>query len=183
MIGCVLVKYYEPFNIFRDVINHLPHPFLEDTSKKSNINCLGLEFFNSNIAGEMAQLMMKNQQHYVPLTDGESNQAEILEPIFFDGDALTEERARNAQWIDGDSRIDCREGLDPVHTDWHTKVKLYELEYKTFFRSSSAQENGTTCASMNRTGKTNAKKAHMMSTIHFMTFTTEKSKHTFWYHS
>ncbi|XP_044173628.1 uncharacterized protein LOC114969606 [Acropora millepora] len=108
----------------------------------------------------MAQLMMKNQQHYVPLTDGESNQAEILEPIFFDGDALTEERARNAQWMfkDGDSRIDRLEGLDPVHTDWHTKVKLYELEYKTFFRSRSAQEIGTTCASMNRTGKTNAKK-------------------------
>lgn len=92
-------------------------------------NCLGLEFFNSNIAGEMAQLMMKNQQHYVPLTDGESNQAEILEPIFFDGDALTEEHARNAQWMfkDGDSRIDRLEGLDPVHTDWHTKVKLYEV--------------------------------------------------------
>lgn len=77
----------------------------------------------------MAQLMMKNQQHYVPLTDGEWNQAEILEPIFFDGDALTEERARNAQWMfkDGDSRIDRLEGLDPVHTDWHAKVKLYEV--------------------------------------------------------
>lgn len=53
-------------------------------------NCLGLEFFNPNIAGEMAQLVMKNQHHYVPLTNGGSNQAEILEPIFFDGDALTE---------------------------------------------------------------------------------------------
>lgn len=42
MIGCVLVKYYEPFNIFRDVINHLPHPFLEDTSKKSNIVSIDL---------------------------------------------------------------------------------------------------------------------------------------------
>lgn len=77
----------------------------------------------------MAQLMMKKQQHYVPLTDGDSNQVEILEPIFFDGDALTEERTRNAQWMfkDGDSRIDRLEGLDPVHTDWHTKVKLYEV--------------------------------------------------------
>ena len=73
--------------------------------------------------------MMKYQQHYVPLTDVGSNQGEILEPIFFDGDALTEERARNAQWLfkDGDSRIDRLEGLDPVHTDWHTKVKLYEV--------------------------------------------------------
>lgn len=92
-------------------------------------NCLGLEFFNSNIAGELAQLMMKNQQHYVPLTDGGLNQAEILEPIFFDGDALTEECARISQWMfkDGDSRIDRLEGLDPVHTDQHTKVKLYEV--------------------------------------------------------
>lgn len=77
----------------------------------------------------MAQLMMKNQHHYVPLTNGGSNQAEILEPIFFDGDALTEERARNAQWMfkDGDSRIDRLEGLDPVYTDWQIKVKLYEV--------------------------------------------------------
>lgn len=38
LIGRVLVKYYPPFSIFRDVIiDHLPHPFLEDTSKKSNI--------------------------------------------------------------------------------------------------------------------------------------------------
>ncbi|KAJ7375770.1 hypothetical protein OS493_038964 [Desmophyllum pertusum] len=61
LISRVLVKYFGPFSIFKDVvINHLPHPFSDAVSKKSNINCLGLEFLNSNIAGEMAQLMMKN---------------------------------------------------------------------------------------------------------------------------
>ncbi len=35
---------------------------------------------------------------------------------------------------------------------------VIKLEHKTFFKASSAQEIGTTCASMNRTGKTNAKK-------------------------
>ena len=49
--------------------------------------------------------------------------------IFFYGDALTEERARNVQWMfrDGDCEVDRLEGLDPVHTDWHAKVKLYEV--------------------------------------------------------
>lgn len=48
---------------------------------------------------------------------------------FFDGDSLTEERARNIQWVfkDGDNQFDRFEGLDPVHTDWHAKVKLYEV--------------------------------------------------------
>ncbi len=78
----------------------------------------------------MAQLLMKNQQLYVPMAEGQGScDGEILEAIFFDGDALTEERARNAQWMfkDGDTRIDRLEGFDPVHTDWHTKVKLYEV--------------------------------------------------------
>ena len=71
--------------------------------------CLGLEFLNSNIAGEMAQLLQ--------------------EPIFFDGDALTEERARNVQWTfkDGDNAFDRLEGLETSHADWHAKVNLYEV--------------------------------------------------------
>lgn len=78
----------------------------------------------------MAQLLIQNQQHYVPMAERHGFcDSEILEPIFFDGDALTEERARNTQWmfIDGDSKINRLEGLDPVHTDWQTKVKLYEI--------------------------------------------------------
>ncbi|KAK3728962.1 hypothetical protein QZH41_016825 [Actinostola sp. cb2023] len=84
----------------------------------------------------------------------------VLENIFFDGDALTEERARNIQinFKDGYNTYDRLEGLDPVHTDWHAKVKLYEVENNLFFKRESAAELGTTCASMNRTGKTNAKK-------------------------
>lgn len=83
--------------------------------------------------------MLKNQQHYVPLTEGGSNQAKILEPIFLDGDARTEERARNAHWMfkDGDSRIDHLEGLDPIHTDWHTNYKLYEVILPDLYGCSS----------------------------------------------
>lgn len=31
------------------------------------------------------------------------------------------------------------------------------MEYKTFYKGNSTREIGTTCASLNRTGKTNAK--------------------------
>ena len=91
----------------------------------------------------MAQLMMKNQERYVPMRKSTSgcnvDEFVLQEPIFFDGDALTEERARNAQWMfkDGDSAIDRLEGLDPVHTDWHAKVKLYEVGAHQLFSSYS----------------------------------------------
>ena len=38
LISRVLVTYYKPFKIFRDVvINHIPHPYMEESAKKSNI--------------------------------------------------------------------------------------------------------------------------------------------------
>ena len=73
--------------------------------------------------------MMQNQEKYVPSIK-HPNECEVhVETIFFDGDALTEERARNVQWTfkDGDNKLDRLEGLDPLHTDWHTKRKLYEV--------------------------------------------------------
>ena len=52
-----------------------------------------------------------------------------VETIFFDGDALTEERTRNVQWTfkDGDTKLHRLEGLDPLRTDWHAKLKLYDV--------------------------------------------------------
>ena len=77
----------------------------------------------------MAQLLLKDQENYVPCEGGDPKN--ILETIVFDGDALTEERARNVQWTfkDGDCPFDRLEGLDPSHADWHAKVKLYEVQY------------------------------------------------------
>ena len=74
--------------------------------------------------------MMQNQEKYVPKIKQNVNNCEVhVESIFFDGDALTEERARNVQWTfkDGDNKLDRLEGLDPLHTDWHAKLKLYDV--------------------------------------------------------
>lgn len=88
---------------------------------------LGLEFLNTNISGEMAQYLMSVQSKYVPqISKGDEK---LLQPIFLDGDQLTEERARNVQWVfqDGDNQADRLEGLDLTHADWHAKVNLYEV--------------------------------------------------------
>jgi len=72
---------------------------------------------------------MSDQEKYVPqLTQGDRKM--ILQPIFLDGDQLTEERARNVQWVfqDGDDQFDRLEGLDPTHADWHAKVNLYKVK-------------------------------------------------------
>ena len=57
------------------------------------------------------------------------DQGTYVERIFFDGDALTEERARNVHWTfkNGDNMLNCLEGLEPLHTDWHAKLKLYDV--------------------------------------------------------
>jgi hypothetical protein len=143
---------------------------------------------NTNMSAEMAQLMMENQERYVPQVEDETV------PIFFDGDELTEERARNVQWafMDGDDEKDRLKGLDPNHTDWHAKVTLYmvsiyiymvqiklssravcskksvcfdffnyllpQIDAKMFMNKESSPDVGSSCASINRTGKTNAKK-------------------------
>ena len=64
----------------------------------------------------MAQLMLSNQQKYVP-TLKTKEETVILKPIPFHGDQLFEERARNIQWVyqDGDNEFDRLEGLNTLN--------------------------------------------------------------------
>ena len=98
-----------------------------------------MEFFNPNIAGEMAQLLMKNQELYVPCSgDGESRQ--VITSISFHGDQLFEERARNVigTFKDGDNEFDRLEGFHPEFADWHAKVNLYEVNGSNVFMGAIA---------------------------------------------
>lgn len=86
---------------------------------------MGVEFFKSNVGSEMAQLMLSNQQKYVP-TLKTIEETIILKPIPLHGDQLFEERARNIQWVyqDGDNEFDRLEGLNTEFAYWHTKLNL-----------------------------------------------------------
>ena len=63
--------------------------------------------------------MMQNQKKYVPSIKFPNERKVHVKTIFYDGDAVREERARNVQWTftDGDDKLDCLEGLDPLHTN------------------------------------------------------------------
>lgn len=84
--------------------------------------CLGVKFFNPNIAGEMAQLLMATQEEYVPAVSNT-----IVRAIALHGDQLFEERGRQVQWTfqDGDNDIDQLKGLLMEFADWHGKLNTY----------------------------------------------------------
>ena len=83
---------------------------------------LGLHFLNPNKASEMAQILDDMHSKYVP-TVTLVGVTEVLDHVIFDGDQLTEERARNAQWANSlaGTQTDRIEGIIPGFADWHLK--------------------------------------------------------------
>ena len=79
----------------------------------------------------MAQLMLSNQQKYVP-TLKTIEETIILKPIPLHGDQLFEERARNIQWVyqDGDSEFDRIKGLN---TEFYRLAGKAEFVYGLYF--------------------------------------------------
>ena len=61
-------------------------------------------------------------------------------------------------WYHGSSQLTSK--LFSIYEEWWciTFLIIIQVERKIFFSNESAPEVGTSCASMNRTGKTNAKK-------------------------
>ena len=52
---------------------------------------LSMEFLNPNVAGDMAQLLVHNQEKFVPCLETETQKV-ILESVPLHGDQLFEER-------------------------------------------------------------------------------------------
>jgi hypothetical protein len=77
----------------------------------------------------MAQLMISNQDRYVPAFINDTGNKEIISPVAMHGDQLFEERARNVQWTYrvGENKFDKLEGVSTEFADWHAKVTLYKV--------------------------------------------------------
>lgn len=77
----------------------------------------------------MAQIIMYDQEAYVPCQTKAAGEKEVVHPIPLHGDQLFEERARNTQWTfqDGMTNYERLEGILPEAADWHAKVNLYEV--------------------------------------------------------
>jgi hypothetical protein len=84
---------------------------------------------NANISGEMAGLMISNQQRYSPSIKTEAGKEETLFPVAMHGDQLFEERGRNVQWTYrvGNTPAERLEGISTEFADLHAKVTLYKV--------------------------------------------------------
>ena len=79
----------------------------------------------------MAQICTNIQEKYVPCNKDEG---EVYERVIFDGDQLTEERARNAEWANilAENEVERLEGLEVSFADWHLKKNLYQVCTQTY---------------------------------------------------
>ena len=75
----------------------------------------------------MAQIYKSIQHDYVTYDE---EHGKILEKVIFDGDQLTEERARNPTWanIIADNETERLEGLETSFADCHLKKILYQVQ-------------------------------------------------------
>ncbi len=86
---------------------------------------LGVKPKNENLNDNMIDITETIQNKYVPkVKDGSK-----LQPIFFGGDQLTEERARNVKQarLDGRNSEERLEGLMPKNEDWHAIRVAYDV--------------------------------------------------------
>lgn len=98
----------------------------------------------------MVDILETLQDKYVPMVEngGERVPADI---VFFGGDQLTEERARNIQKarMDEDTIQERLEGLWPKNEDWHGIRIAYQVTYKyVYLFSNPCQERGGICDRM-----------------------------------
>ncbi|XP_023931305.1 uncharacterized protein LOC106164375 [Lingula anatina] len=115
---------------------------------------LCLLFRNEN--EEMVEILQDLHQRYVPLNeDGK----EIREQIFFGGDQLTEERARNAQKarLDSDTLLEMLMGVLPKNEDWHAFRIAFQRTMEILSHPDTTGDAGTYFANATVTNNSNAK--------------------------
>ena len=94
--------------------------------------CLGMEFLNPNVSGDMAQLLQHNQEKYVPITVNKDSTSTVLACIPLHGDQLFEERARHVKWTFWDGLDPVERIIDGIYTEfalWHATYSLYKVQY------------------------------------------------------
>ena len=89
----------------------------------------------------MVDILETLQEKYVPMVQngGESVPADT---VFFGGDQLTEERARNIQKarMDGDTTQERLEGVWPKNEDWHGIRIAYQVTSKYLYLFSNPSQ-------------------------------------------
>ena len=91
---------------------------------------LGLLFKSEQNSAEISEIMQYIQEKYIPQSYNEKGEAvDVVRPILFGGDQLTEERMVNVKksFLNGKSKLDRLDGIVPKFEDWHLKRTFYEV--------------------------------------------------------
>ncbi|XP_066924982.1 uncharacterized protein [Clytia hemisphaerica] len=153
LVSRILVKHIRNLrSIKRCIIYHIPHQYSKEMSEKTEQVPLGIYALDENTNSEMIEIEDRLQERYTNIED------DAKQFVFFGGDQLTEERARNMQFarMDGRNEKERLQGLWPKFEDWHGIRTAYESTIKMFTTKDIKAEAGTYRANAIKTGNANA---------------------------
>ncbi|XP_052761805.1 uncharacterized protein LOC128204429 [Mya arenaria] len=119
---------------------HLKHKYSDTCGKKTEQFPLGLFDCNENKIKDLIRHLQEMTKKYVPMKNGE-----IVEPFFFGGDRLTDERVQGAQMAmkNADTPLTRLEGFISKIEDFHRLMNFLEAIEKLSYRAEQASERGT----------------------------------------
>ncbi|XP_061188680.1 uncharacterized protein LOC133196845 [Saccostrea echinata] len=124
-----LIKHHPKLrDCFQDIYpKHLKHKYTQFAGLKTTQYPLGLIDCNENKTQEMIHLMKTMSNSFFSKRDGD-----IVEPMFFGGDRLTDERVNGAQYAmkNGDSPTERLEGFISKIEDFHRLMNFIEAIHK-----------------------------------------------------
>ncbi|XP_021373030.1 uncharacterized protein LOC110463019 isoform X2 [Mizuhopecten yessoensis] len=138
----VLVKYVNCLKKYECCVpKYLQHPFLKETSQKSDFAILDLLDKSENKTEDMISILENIHDRYIP-HDAENS---VIKKKVFGGDVLTNERAYWAQLAMLNSQSDFEKLAGVVHRPegLHRMMNLLLLIYQVFYKKSSAADQGT----------------------------------------
>ncbi|XP_069109674.1 uncharacterized protein [Argopecten irradians] len=133
---------------------HLAHQFSDRAGEKTKQYSLGLSDCNENKTAEVIKLLKEFQTKYVPFKN-----EDILEPVFFGGDRLTDERIQAGQqaMLNSDTRTGRLEGFISKIEDFHRLMNFLEAIARLTYSTESGSDQGTMYYFRNRLNARNVK--------------------------
>jgi L1 cell adhesion molecule like protein len=153
-------KNFDILKNFRHIVpRHIPHVYSEVMKNVTDVIALGIIPKSETTTEGMIEIMKTAQSEYTPTVQVTSETREIVDTIAFEGDALTEERARHSQWArsDGDTEEERIDGLHPVNADWHAIRIAYDAVLNILSKNDGGQDPGSYWYNATKTGNEKAK--------------------------
>ncbi|WAR16340.1 LOW QUALITY PROTEIN: hypothetical protein MAR_030934, partial [Mya arenaria] len=116
---------------------HLKHKYSDTCGKKTEQFPLGLFDCNENKIKDLIRHLQEMTKKYVPMKNGE-----IVEPFFFGGDRLTDERVQGAQMAmkNADTPLTRLEGFISKIEDFHRLMNFLEKSCHTELSKQAKEE-------------------------------------------